>query len=903
MSKIKNIHEKQSLMAPESPARPAETFPIIGIGASAGGLEALEQFLSPIPVDSGMAFVIVQHLDPTHKGIMPELLQRGTAMRVAQVEDQMPVEPNHVYVIAPNKDLSLLRGKLHLFDPVTPRGLRLPIDFFFRSLAEDQREHSIGIILSGMGSDGTLGLRAIKENAGLTLAQDPESAKFDGMPRSAIPAGLVDLVAPVEQLYSRLLTWLGAVPTLAPISPVISAHDQSGLDKVAILLRARTGHDFSLYKKNTLYRRIERRMGLQQINRIEQYVRYLQENLQEQDLLFKELLVGVTSFFRDPPAWMNLRDQVLPALLNRYPNGGLLRAWSAGCSTGEEAYSLAIVFKEALAQLNPSKPFSLQIFATDLDRAAIDEARQGIYLENIVADVSLERLNRFFVPEERGGYRVGKDIRDMVTFAPQNLIQDPPFTKLDLLICRNLLIYLVAELQKQLMPMFHYSLNPGGVLFLGSAETTGNVAPLFLPLDGQGRFYQRKESPARLDTVPFPIAFLTPPAHPLSGPPAIEASVQTLVERIMLSRYSPAAVLANAQGRILYIQGRTGQYLEPAAGQINWNLFAMARDGLRENLLNLCQQARHHPKETQIQRGVRVKTNGDYRIIDVTVEVLSEPAVLDGLLLVVLADSLRTARQRRKAVIPESDILSGPEAQHLREALQSTREEMQTSQEELKSANEELQSANEELQSTNEELTTSKEEMQSLNEELQTVNAELQTRLDELSRANNDMKNLLNSTDIATLFLDDQLRVRRFTTSATKLIKLIPSDVGRRVTDIASNLLYPALADDVTEVLRTLVFTERSVATHDGQWFKTRIMPYRTLDNRIDGVVVTFLDITIPTQQEEALRQAHEEMEKRLASQTQELEKLRAALQAELHVRHNTTPKGIRDEKDPASDT
>ena len=868
----------------ESPI--VNSFPIVGIGASAGGLEALEQFLHHVPPDSGMAFVIVQHLDPTHKGVLPELLQRCTPMRVAQINDQTPVQPDHVYVIAPNKDLSLLRGILHLFDPVAPRGLRLPIDFFFRSLAEDLRERSIGIILSGMGSDGTLGLRAIKEVAGIALAQEPASAKFDAMPRSAIDARLVDIVAPAGELYARLVTYLGHAPASAPTHLTITVRDQSSLDKVVILLRTHTGHDFSLYKKSTLYRRIERRMGLQQIDRIAKYVRYLQENPQEQELLFKELLIGVTSFFRDPAAWADLRDQVIPALLAHYPNGGRLRAWAVGCSTGEEAYSLGIVFKEALAQLNPARPFSLQIFATDLDREAIDEARQGVYPENIAVDVSPERLHRFFTPEDRGGYRIAKEIREMVTLATQNLIMDPPFTKLDLLICRNVLIYLVPELQKKLLPLFHYSLNPGGMLFLGSAETAGNAATLFVPLESAGRFYQRKERAVREETTEFPTAFLALPVRPspLAGSPPVEASVQTLVEHIILTRFSPAAVLANSQGDILYIKGRTGQYLEPAAGRANWNLFTMAREGLRDELLNLCQRARGQ-SEALIRRGVRVKTNGDYQTVDLTVQALNEPAALRGLLLVVLTEGSASpvAKRRGKAATASGDAASGQddEVQQLRETLQSTREEMQTSQEELKSANEELQSTNEELQSTNEELTTSKEEMQSLNEELQTVNAELQAKIEELSRINNDMKNLLNSTDIATLFLDDELRVRRFTTPLTKLIKLIPGDLGRSITDIASDLLYPTLADDVAEVLRTLVFIERAVATRDNQWFKIRIMPYRTLDNRIDGVVVTFFDITAPTLLEEELRRTHQELKARLENQTQELETMRAPPQAE----------------------
>jgi len=803
-------------------------------------------------------------------------LQRATALPVERITDRLRVRPNHVYVIPANKDLSLLRGALHLFEPASSRGLRLPIDFFFRSLAEDQRERSVGVILSGMGSDGTLGLRAIKEMAGVALAQDPATAKFDGMPRSAIDAGLADIMAPAEELFARLATYLQHAPLAARSEPILDDRDQSGLDKVLILLRTQTGHDFSLYKKSTLYRRIERRMGLHQLDKIAHYVRFLQENPAERELLFKELLIGVTSFFRDPAAWVQLRDQVIPALLAERPAGSPVRAWAAGCSTGEEAYSLGISFKEALEQISPPKTFSLQIFATDLDPDAIAKARQGLYPENITADVIPERLHRFFIHEDGGGYRIGKEIREMVTFAPQNVILDPPFTKLDLLICRNLLIYLTAELQKKLLALFHYSLNPGGVLLLGSAETVGGSSELFEPLDGKWRFYRRQAFGARLEAVDFPTSILPAPTIRLmesSAKPPV--NLQALAEQILLQRFSPAAVLVNNQGDILYISGRTGKYLEPATGQVNWNILAMARDGLRVELLEAFQQALRQPaSEAVVRRGLRIKTNGDYQTANLTVQVLREPEPLRGSVMVVLADvpPPRNASSRRKPGKPTADSALiehlEQEVKQLREAVQSSHEEMQTSQEELKSANEELQSTNEELQSTNEELTTSKEELQSLNEELQTVNAELQSKVDELSRANNDMKNLLNSTDIATLFLDDALRVRRFTTQAAKLIKLIPGDVGRPITDIASDLLYPELAEDVAEVLRTLVFVEKAVHCRDRRWFTSRIMPYRTLENRIDGVVVTFLDITASKVQEAELHRTREDLAELLNRKT-----------------------------------
>ena len=492
---------------PKAASRPSGiSFPIVGIGASAGGLEALEQFLRHVPAGIGMAFVIVQHLDPTHKGILPELLHRATGMKVFQVKDRTRVQPDCVYVIPPNRDMTILHGVLYLFEPVAPRGLRLPIDLFLRSLAQDRQQHSIGVILSGMGSDGTLGLRAIKEMAGVALVQDPATAKFDSMPRSAIEAGLADIVAPVEELPEKINAFLNRPLLTARREVALGDKAQSALEKVIVLLRTRVGHDFSLYKRNTLYRRIERRMGIHQISRMVAYVRYLQENSQEVDLLFKELLIGVTSFFRDPGVWEQLLEQDLPALLTLQPAGHALRVWVPGCSTGEEAYSLAIVLLEAIEKINPKGRFTVQIFATDLDQDAVDKARQGLFPANIAADVSKERLRRFFVKEERG-YRVRKEIREMVIFAPQNLIKDPPFTKLDILSCRNLLIYLTLEVQKKLMPLFYYSLNPGGLLVLGNAETVGSCTDLFALLGGKSRIFRRTESSLRLEQIDFPASF------------------------------------------------------------------------------------------------------------------------------------------------------------------------------------------------------------------------------------------------------------------------------------------------------------------------------------------------------------------------------------------------------------
>jgi two-component system CheB/CheR fusion protein len=854
-----------------APARAADAFPLVGLGASAGGLEALEQFLTQVPPDCGMGFVVVQHMDPTHKGLLVELLQRITPMPVVQATDRLKVQPDHVYVIPPNKALSILHGQLHLLEPAAPRGLRLPIDFFFRALAVDWGDLAVGVVLSGMGSDGTLGLRAIREAAGLIFVQAPASAKFDGMPRSAIDAGLADVVAPAEELPARILTSLHREARTSAEWP---KKDLGALDKIVILLRAQTGHDFSLYKKPTIHRRIERRMGLHQLGSVLDYVHYLQENPAEVDLLFQELLIGVTQFFRDPLAWDRLRDDVFPALFAANPQGAAFRAWTPGCSTGEEVYSLAMVFREALERLPHTRRYSLSIFGTDLDKNAIDRARRGLYPASVSADLSPSRLARFFSLEERG-YRVRKEIREMVIFAPQNIAMDPPFTKLDLLTCRNLLIYLDAELQKKLMPLFHHSLKPGGILFLGSAETIGTATDLFTPMDRKHRLYRRLNRPGRLESLEFPSCFVhrrleapVDPARFAKGSP-IPPNLEALTGNLLLQRYVPSAVLVGAEGDILFSSGRTGKYLEPAVGAANLNIFAMARPGL-DLLLN---EAFHRALREQgpvVLRQVKVGTNGGTQFVDVTLEVQREPGLLKDKVMIIFMDVPAPAPGPETGPASATGGTSqGLELHQAREALKlahaelnTTREDMQISREELNSTNEELQSINEELQSTNEELTTSKEEMQSMNEELQTVNHELQAKVDELSSVNNDLKNLLNSTDIATLFLDDAFAIRRFTTQAAKIIRLLPGDLGRPITDITTLLVYPELAEDARGVLETLVFKERQVIALDQRWFNVRIMPYRTVENRIDGVVITFADVTVAHALEEALRVAAAENER-----------------------------------------
>ena len=843
------------------PKTDIQEFSIVGIGASAGGLEALEQFFGNMPDNTGMAFVVIQHLDPTHAGIMPELLQRITPMKVLQASDRLKVKPNIVYVIPPNKSLSLLNGALHLFDPVQSRGLRLPVDIFFRSLADDKQERSIGIILSGMGSDGSLGLKAIKEKNGVVLVQDPATAKFDGMPRSATDAVIADIVAPAGELPAKLINYLKYIP-VDKTDPESDIKNRGSLDKIIILLREQSGHDFCGYKKNTLLRRIERRKGIHQIDKIHNYVRFLQENPQEVEILFKELLIGVTSFFRDTAVWEKLRKSILPDLFDELPDKHLLRAWIPGCSTGEEAYSLAIVFIEALEKFKKHKSLTLQIFATDLDKDAIEKARKGVFPPTISADVSPERVARFFTVDAEG-YRVTSQIREMVVFAPQNVIKDPPFTNLDLITCRNMLIYMEPGLQKKLIALFHYSLNPGGIILLGTAETPGNQKEGFAELDSRLKIYKNTSPVLVSELIDFPSSFSHKKAMATDKKLLTEPveNIQVLADQILLQRFAPASVLVNSSGDIVYITGRTGKYLEPVAGKANWNIHAMVRDGLRHELPGAFRKAMKtfHPV---ILRNIKVGTNGGKQFVDVTIQRIETPDAIRGMVMIVFTDvpaviehdpvnskkSKHTSTGRQK----ELEI----ELQRSQEDLQGTREEMQTSQEELKSTNEELQSTNEELQSTNEELTTSREEMQSLNEELQTLNAELQSKISDYVRANDDMKNLLNSTEIATLFLDKELNIRKFPDQVTKIVKLRNADIGRPFTDLVTDLNYPEMEEHARKVIKTLIFLETAVATRDDRWFSVRIMPYRTSEDHIDGLVITFSDITAAKKLEAELKMA-----------------------------------------------
>jgi two-component system, chemotaxis family, CheB/CheR fusion protein len=837
---------------------------IVGMGASAGGLEAFETFFRSMPAESGMAFVLVPHLDPGHLSIMTELVQKCTKMEVFQIDDGMEVRANRVYVIPPRKDLAILHGVLQLIEPIGAPGPRMPIDYFFRSLAQDQGERAIAIILSGMGTDGTVGLRAIKGELGMAMAQDISSAKYDGMPRSAVDTGIVDYVLPPGDMPEYLLRYADHAGQKAAvkISPPVEGKLPDALQKVFLLLRTHTGHDFSLYKPNTLCRRIERRMNLHHIANVMHYVRYLQENPHEVTSLFKELLIGVTNFFRDPEAFEVLKKKALAQLLATKPSGESLRAWVPGCSSGEEAYSLAILLRECMDELDRS--FDVQVFGTDIDKDAIEAARAGVYPGSIAADVSADRLKRFFTREDPC-YRIKKDVREMVVFALQDIIRDPPFTKLDMICCRNLLIYLDGELQQKLLPLFHFSLKPEGILFLGASETVGKFVDLFAVVDRKWKVFKRKQTAAAYQAfVEFPLV------RPLSRRPELEVQktveirMSQLAEKMLLRTYAPPSVVIDEKGEILYIHGRTGNYLEPAPGEARWNIFDMAREGLRLELTAAVRRALSQGQDVT-REGLRVRDNGGFLSVNVTVKPVKEPRAMQGLLLVVFEDkpfpkevkSERTGGRRPKDS-PGRIVELEQELQKTKEDLQGVIEELEASNEELKLTNEELHSTNEELQSANEEMESSKEELQSLNEELVTVNTELQAKNDELARANGDMRNLLDSTDIPTIFVDNDLCIKRFTAHAAKVAHLIPADRGRPLSHTVHNLKYEKLVEDAEGVLKTLIYREAEVATKDGHWYLMRIVPYRTIDNVIDGVVISFLDIHEQKMAAEAIRRLHE---------------------------------------------
>ncbi|GAA4946175.1 chemotaxis protein CheB [Algibacter agarivorans] len=848
-----------------------DAFLIVGIGASAGGLEAFKTFFSELPDAPGMAFVIVQHLDPTHKSLMVDLLKKYTKMQISEVKNHTEVLKDHVYIIPPNKDMAIFNGILHLMEPSLPRGFRKPIDFFQRSLANDQGVRAVGIILSGTGTEGTMGLKDIKGHGGLTIVQDPETAQYDGMPRNAISAGVHDFILPIKEI-PKLLIKYSKNRNLKPIEKpleIVKTKDQ--LEKIFILLRNETGCNFGDYKDSTVIRRVEKRMAINQIAKLEDYIKYLQKNTEEVIKLFKELLIGVTSFFRDTDPFDILKKEVVPKIIEKKSNGDTIRVWIPGCSTGEEAYSIAIIFNEVISK--QKKNLKVQIFASDIDERAINFARLGVYPDTIVTDVSKDRLHSYFYIEGQS-YRIKKEIRDQIVFAEHNLMKDPPFSKLDMISCRNLLIYLNIEAQKKVFSIFHYALINEGVLFLGSSESLGEYADAFEVIDRKNKFFKRKNlQPDKMPQLGYNFKDSLPTIKATTVP--ILKRVQhdnlaIITQRLLISNYAPACTIIDNKGDAVYFSGNTGKYLQPSPGEASLNVVDMAREGLKTKLSSIISKARKS-KKLEVTSNVKVKTNGNFQTIKLTTRPLNQSLNDNGYLMIIFED-IEVSREKPgkvKKVEPENVSEVNALQQELdttKEYLRSTIEQLEVSNEELKSSNEELQSSNEELQSTNEELETSKEELQSVNEEIVTVNTELQGKIDELAQAYDDMNNLLASTEIGTIFLDDKLKIKRFTPSMSKIINLIQTDIGRPVEHLSSNLNYDTLVSDVKNVLAKLTPFTTPVKSHDGIWYQMQIMPYRTAQNVIEGVVITFVDITIEKTLAEELNNIKENYEHLLES-------------------------------------
>jgi two-component system CheB/CheR fusion protein len=859
--------------APDECDEPVEStsFPVVGVGASAGGLEALTQLLKALPADTGMAFVLVQHLAPTHASALAEILSRATKMPVMEVLDDLAVEPNHVYIIPPGRSMIIVRGALQLL----PRegGMHRPVDQFFRALAEDRRHQSIGVVLSGTASDGTLGLEAIKGEGGITFAQDA-TAQHDGMPHSAIASGCVDFVLPPEGIAQEIVR-IVQHPHAVPDSEAREAGDKRKLAQVVQLLHHATGVDFTYYKFNTLFRRVTRRMVFQKLDSLPDYVNFLRKTPGEVDALYQDILISVTRFFRDIESFEALKRKVFPRLLKDRSPHDPVRLWTLGCSTGQEAYSLAMVFAEAADAAGSAVP--LQLFATDLNPAGIVTARAGVYTKDIAEDVSPERLRRFFTDVD-GSYRISKSIRDVCVFSQHNVLTDPPFSRIDLISCRNLLIYLEPVMQQKLMPTLHYALKPAGCLWLGSSETISTYGDLFKADDAKHKIYSKKPGSApsqgrfSLQHGRAPLS----PITPVTGRRSDGADLHREADRVLSAKFAPPGVLVSADMDILQYRGDTGPYLAPVPGKASLSLPKM----LREGLLVAVRAALVRAGKEQVpvrEQGLRVKSDDGYREVGIEVIPIKGRGGQEGGFLVLFEDSSQASRA---TVAPDENVGEGAIGVHAspgsldidiarlqqelsatREYLQSLIEQQEAANEELQSANEEVQSANEELQSTNEELETSKEEIQSSNEELATVNDELNNRNTELNRVNDDLINLLGSVQMAIVMLGGDLRIRRFTPTAEKLLNLTPTDVGRSLADIKLNLVdLPDLVPLLTEVLDTVHPKECDVRDKEGRWYSLRLRPYRTLDNKIDGVVVMLVDMSDRKRAEVAVKTQNERL-------------------------------------------
>ena len=813
---------------------------IIGIGASAGGLAAIENLLKHTQPPKNTSYVIIQHLNPTHKSIMQDIIQKYTTLQVKEIKKNITIQPNHIYLKPPDKDIILKNNKIQVEEPITHKGLNLPIDRFFKSLATSKKHQAISIILSGTGTDGCLGIKEIKGENGIVIVQDPNQAEHPGMPESAILTNMVDYILPVEKIGEKINEILKNPFIHGSLSEEeINKHlIQINIKKILNIIHEKTGHDFTEYKETTIIRRIQRRITLHQLQDINAYFTYLQNNEQEVQLLFNDLTIKVTSFFRNPEAFETLKEKAIRPLVKRKPEKSTIRIWVAGCDTGEEAYTLAILFSEVIEELH--KQITLQIFASDIDQKAIETARIGTYPQNIITNVSKKRLEKYF-NHKRETYQVKKNLREMIVFAEQNIIKDPPFSKLDLISCRNLLIYLNNNLQKKIIPLFHYTLNQGGILFIGLSESIGEFTDRFTSIHSKYRIYQRNEAY-------IPTYFNNRQLHPqhtrlqtdtVEKKLMKKADISNIVDKILLERFSPATALIDQHFEILYFSGNTNKYLANPHGHRSFNVLEMARWGLKTKIRIGVEEAQASQK-TIIYEKCQVKQNGEYKHINLIIEPVTSHPTMNGLTLLVFeeipVDTISS--------IPEESQTTDFDRKQLEQELQTTRADLQATIEELETSNEELQSINEELQSTNEELETSREELQATNEELSTVNNELQKNVDELSIAKDDANNLLENTDIATIFLDINLNIQRFTPHVKKLFNIREIDINRPLSDITTKIQYTKLHTDAKKVLDTLVRKELKVSDDLGRQFSVRICPYRTMDNRIKGIVLTFIDIT-----------------------------------------------------------
>lgn len=848
-------------------ARP--NFPVVGVGASAGGLESFTEFLRGIPAATGMAFVLIQHLDPTHDSLLTDVLRRATSMPIEEIHDGVRLQPDHVYVIPPNADVGILEGALTVFErkPDARRPF-LPIDFFLKALAADRRNQAVGVVLTGMGSDGAAGLRAIKEADGVTFAEDPATAKFSAMPEAAVRAGVVDFVLPIPRLAEELVRIAGhpylraarALPTAAagdPDGAGGAGDDDLELRKIFVLLRSALGADFSDYKRPSLRRRLARRMALRTQGTLREYVDLLERDRGEIDALFEDILIHVTSFFRDGAALDKLKESAFPAILEAKPEGAPIRFWVAGCSTGEEVYSLAICLLEYLADAERTARRPIQIFGTDLSERAVATARAGVYPDSIAQDLSPERLARFFEKLDGGKFRIAKHVRELCSFVRHDLASDPPFSKLDLVSCRNVLIYFNPALQQRVLAAFHFALGLHGFLLLGRTETILEGGPLFTPSDREGKLYARSTTRSTLHLAPT--RDLIPAfrrVSELSAPIPAAVEIVRRTESVLLDEYAPPGVVVNDRGEILHFRGRTAPFLEPASGLPQHNVFKMASEGLLAELRIALAQA----KETRakVRRdAIDVRVDGVVRrcnlvVIPVTLtpdSAESRFAVLFEPVAAPQPEPERAARTSNGASNGEK-ATEDPRVAHLSAELRATKEYLQTIiadheviNDDLHSSNEELVSSNEELQSLNEELGTAKEELQSTNEELTTLNEELQSRNAELNAVSSDIINILASVEVPIVMVDGAHRIRRFTPKAKTLLNLLPTDLGRPISDIRPNVLVDDLDQQITEVVEGLEMRQSEVQDRDGRWYRLQIRPYTTLDKRIDGAVLSIVDI------------------------------------------------------------